>query len=279
MPHASRSKSSSASSSRSNSRSLSESQSRSRSRSRSKSGSEDSRSSYRNGDRDRPKPNKCIGVFNLDTGVDERELRNLFGRDKFGEIENIQIIKDHHTGRSKGYAFIYYKTINQAEKARNEMTGTIVSGKSIRVDFSITDAAHSPTPGNYKGSRHSSDIEPNRCLGIFNLHHTTDKDKLYQKFQKFGSIEDTKVIYDHHTGESRGFGFVYYKRTRDALEAKKVMNDAVITGKHIRVDFSRNKVERDRSPRRRRRSRSYERDYRSYSRRSPPRRYRSRGRY
>lgn len=275
MPHVSRSRSSSGSRSRSNSRSYSDSQSRSRSRSRSR--SENSRSSYRNGDRDKPKPNKCVGVFNLDTGVDERELKSLFGKDKFGEIENIQIIKDHHTGRSKGYAFIYYKTINQAEEARNEMTGTIVNGKSIRVDFSITDAAHSPTPGNYKGSRFSSDIEPNCCLGIFNLHHSTDEHKIYQKFQKFGSIENAKVIYDHHTGDSRGFGFVYYKRTRDAIEAKKAMNDAVITGKHIRVDFSRNKAERDRSPRRHRRSRSYERDYRSYSHRSPSRRYRSRG--
>jgi len=268
---------------RSISRSLSSSRSsRSYTRSRSRSYSRDSRSnrkSYRNNNKENPEPNKCLGVFNLDTGIDERELKHLFGRDKFGKIEDIHLIKDHISGRSKGYGFITFSTINQAERARNAMTGLLVNGKSIRVDFSLSASGNSQRPGSYKGSRQPLNPEPNRCLGIFNLHHSTTERKLYDKFRDFGSIETTKVIYNHHTNEHRGFGFVYYKRIRDAIEAKRAMNNTMIAGKPIRVDFSTGNAERERSPRYRRRYLSPERSYRRYDSRSSVGRYRNKGRY
>ncbi|MES1904340.1 MAG: transformer 2 beta [Paramarteilia canceri] len=264
------------------SRSRSSSSSRSYSRTRSRSYSRDFRSNrknYRDDDNEKPRPNKCLGVFNLDTAIDERELKHLFGRDKFGDIEDIHIIKDHINERSKGYGFITFRTIKQAERARNAMTGLLVNGKSIRVDFSRTASSHSHRPGGYRGSRQPIDPEPNRCLGIFNLHQSTNEKKLYDKFRYFGSIETAKVIYNHHTNEHRGFGFVYYKKTSDAVEAKRAMNNTVIAGKTIKVDFSTGNAERERSPRYRKRSLSNGRSHKRYDCKSPIGKYRSKGRY
>ena len=45
-------------------------------------------------------------MFGLSLYTGDKELRELFG--KYGPIEEVQIIYDHQTRRSRGFAFIYY---------------------------------------------------------------------------------------------------------------------------------------------------------------------------
>ena len=59
------------------------------------------------GSRDAPEPGKCIGVFGLSLYTSERELESEFK--KFGPLEKVQVVLDGHTGRSRGFAFIYYE--------------------------------------------------------------------------------------------------------------------------------------------------------------------------
>lgn len=66
---------------------------------------------------------------------------------------------------------------------------------------------------------------------------TSERD-LENIFQEFGEIDYIKIVRDHVTGRSRGFGFVYYLRTRDAAAAKEELKDARIDGMRVRVDFS-----------------------------------------
>jgi len=79
----------------------------------------------------------------------ERELEKEFGR--FGRLDKVQVVLDGHSGRSRGFAFIYFDNVDDATEARNKMTGTDLDGKKIRVDYSITKRAHTPTPGMYMG--------------------------------------------------------------------------------------------------------------------------------
>ncbi|XP_023339090.1 transformer-2 protein homolog alpha [Eurytemora carolleeae] len=127
---------------------------RSRSRSYVKRRRDSSRSPMSNrrrhvGDREEPDPSKCIGVFGLSLYTTERQLDKEFGR--FGEMEKVQVVLDGHSGRSRGFAFIYYASVDDAAEAKREMNGTELDGKKIRVDFSITKRAHTPTPGMYMG--------------------------------------------------------------------------------------------------------------------------------
>ncbi|PIO77406.1 hypothetical protein TELCIR_00483 [Teladorsagia circumcincta] len=66
---------------------------------------------------------------------------------------------------------------------------------------------------------------------------TSERD-LENIFREFGEIDHIKIVRDHVTGRSRGFGFVYYHRTRDAAAAKAELKDARIDGMRVRVDFS-----------------------------------------
>jgi len=56
-----------------------------------------------------------VYVGNLNYYTKENELKKFFSQ--FGKINEIKIIKNNRTGRSKGYAFIRYKTDNEANNA------------------------------------------------------------------------------------------------------------------------------------------------------------------
>jgi len=101
------------------------------------------------GNREDPTPSKCIGVFGLSLYTSERELEDEFK--KFGPMEKVQVVLDGHSGRSRGFAFIYYENVEDAAEARNAMSGADMDGRKIRVDFSITKRPHTPTPGMYMG--------------------------------------------------------------------------------------------------------------------------------
>ncbi|VDN37418.1 unnamed protein product [Gongylonema pulchrum] len=82
---------------------------------------------------------------NGDKGSDE-----LFSR--YGDLDNVQLVFDHPTGRSRGFGFVYYKKVEDAVEAKDRLTGTEIDGHKIRIDYSITKRPHTPTPGIYMGA-------------------------------------------------------------------------------------------------------------------------------
>ncbi|XP_066517085.1 transformer-2 protein homolog beta isoform X4 [Hoplias malabaricus] len=173
--HRSRSKSRSRSRSRSKSRSHSRRSSRrhyshSRSRSRSHSRRRHSRSrsysrEYRRrrshshspmsnrrrhvGNRANPDPNCCLGVFGLSLYTTERDLREVFS--KYGPLSSVSIVYDQQSRRSRGFAFVYFENKEDSKEAKERANGMELDGRRIRVDFSITQRPHTPTPGIYMG--------------------------------------------------------------------------------------------------------------------------------
>ncbi|KIH45510.1 hypothetical protein ANCDUO_24450, partial [Ancylostoma duodenale] len=93
---------------------------------------------------------RCLGCFNLSVYTTEKDLRELFG--EFGEIEKVELVYDHPTGRSRGFGFVYFERLEDACAARDKLTGQEIDGHKIRVDFSLTKRAHTPTPGQYMGA-------------------------------------------------------------------------------------------------------------------------------
>ncbi|VDN24550.1 unnamed protein product [Dibothriocephalus latus] len=101
-------------------------------------------------DSQRPKPSKVLGVFGLSTYTSERDLFDIFS--EFGHVKEIKMIYDNLTGKSRGFAFVYYDSTEDATqaKARGDQ-GMEIDGRLVRVDYSITQAPHPPTPGVYMG--------------------------------------------------------------------------------------------------------------------------------
>ncbi|XP_026724969.1 transformer-2 protein homolog beta isoform X2 [Trichoplusia ni] len=96
-----------------------------------------------------PTPSRCLGVFGLSLYTTEQQINHIFS--KYGPVDKVQVVIDAKTGRSRGFCFVYFENQEDAKVAKNECTGMEIDGRRIRVDYSITQRAHTPTPGIYMG--------------------------------------------------------------------------------------------------------------------------------
>eukprot|EP01126_Amoeba_proteus_P019398 TRINITY_DN199_c0_g1_i2.p2 TRINITY_DN199_c0_g1~~TRINITY_DN199_c0_g1_i2.p2 ORF type:complete len:197 (+),score=29.99 TRINITY_DN199_c0_g1_i2:74-664(+) len=94
-------------------------------------------------------PSKVIGIFGLSSVTKEDDIRREF--EKYGGLEDAIIIYDRRTGESKRFGFVYFVKLEDAIKAKNETNGMVLDGNQVRIDFSLTKRAYSPTPGRYMG--------------------------------------------------------------------------------------------------------------------------------
>ncbi|XP_070503977.1 transformer-2 protein homolog alpha-like [Chironomus tepperi] len=101
--------------------------------------------------RKNPDPSKVLGVFNLHVKTTEREIRDVF--DRFGQIDDIIMVKDAKTRGFRGYCFIYYNKQRDATEALSQCNGIELKERMIRVDYSLSERPHSSTPGEYRGKR------------------------------------------------------------------------------------------------------------------------------
>jgi RNA recognition motif-containing protein len=71
-----------------------------------------------------------VGNLSLDTTGDE--LRDLFS--EVGEVDSCQLISDRDSGRSKGFAFIEMKSVENANSAKEKFNGQELHGKPLKVN-------------------------------------------------------------------------------------------------------------------------------------------------
>jgi len=69
-------------------------------------------------------------VGNLPFSIDEEAFKKLF--ESF-EPEEVSLIKDKFSGRSKGFGFVTISNDETANKAISEMNGKEVDGRELRV--------------------------------------------------------------------------------------------------------------------------------------------------
>ncbi|MEM7106473.1 MAG: RNA-binding protein [Bacteroidota bacterium] len=68
---------------------------------------------------------------------------------------------------------------------------------------------------------------------VANLNFETTSDQLRELFEGYGEVDSAKVIHDHETGRSRGFGFVEMANEDEGYNAINDLNEA---------DFMTNKI-------------------------------------
>jgi RNA recognition motif-containing protein len=73
-----------------------------------------------------------IYVGQLPYNVTEAELNELFS--EFGEIVSVNLIMDHYSGRSKGFAFVDMPSNSEADKAIKALNKTMFQGREIKVN-------------------------------------------------------------------------------------------------------------------------------------------------
>ncbi|XP_072220532.1 cold inducible RNA binding protein a [Leuresthes tenuis] len=96
-----------------------------------------------------------IGGLSFETNEDS--LAAAFG--KYGTIEKVDVIRDKETGRSRGFGFVKYDSVEDAKDALDAMNGKTLDGRAIRVDEAGKGGrtrggfGSAPRGGRYGGSR------------------------------------------------------------------------------------------------------------------------------
>lgn len=76
---------------------------------------------------------KKLFIGGLPWKTTEKELREAFS--KFGEVEDVKVIRDRRTGKSKGFGFITFETNESAMKAKEGMNNATFGERTIKVDW------------------------------------------------------------------------------------------------------------------------------------------------
>jgi len=81
-------------------------------------------------------------------------------------------------------------------------------------------------------------------LFVGSLSWNTNDQGLRAAFERFGTVDDAKVIEDRETGRSRGFGFVTFSEESAAQTAIDEMNGAELDGRTLLVNEAQERAPR-----------------------------------
>lgn len=148
--------------------------------------------------------NLWLGNLSAET-VDE-DLMAVFGN--YGAMDSVT------SYFPRTYAFVYFRTIEDAKAAKQALQGIVIRGKPIRIEF-------------------ARPAKPGKTLWVGGISQSVTKVQLEDVFAKFGGIEEYRFL------RHRGSAFICFHRIEDAIAAQKSMNWKHLGGSEIRVDFQR----------------------------------------
>lgn len=71
-----------------------------------------------------------VGNLSFDTSADT--VRTAFA--ELGQVDDVYLVTDRATGRSRGFAFVTMSTPEEAQRAIQEMDGRVLDGRPLRVN-------------------------------------------------------------------------------------------------------------------------------------------------
>jgi len=144
----------------------------------------------------------------------EAELKSHF--QQYGEIVDVIVMKFPDSKRSRGFGFVTFSTVEEAENCFADCPH-IIDNTEIETKRATPKEAMQSRDGKSGGR----DTESYRKVFIGGLSHQTDDDKLKAHFSQFGVLTDSIVMKFRDTGRSRGFGFVTYQTETEVDECQR----------------------------------------------------------
>ncbi|KAM7541552.1 hypothetical protein Aperf_G00000021935 [Anoplocephala perfoliata] len=146
---------------------------------------------------------KKLFVGGINHKTEEKSLREYFSQ--YGEIVDVVVMKDSHTGKPRGFGFITFKEASAVDAAQSARPHTL-DGKEIDTKRAMPREESSPEV-------HAAV----KKIFVGALKKDITSEDLNEYFSTFGTIVEASVVTTKDTNESRGFGFVTFDDT-DAVD-------------------------------------------------------------
>ncbi|KAK4348701.1 hypothetical protein RND71_031456 [Anisodus tanguticus] len=159
-------------------------------------------------------------VGDLDTSVDEGQLYDVFNQ--VAQVLSVRVCRDQSQPQrpSLGYAYVNFRSPQDAATARELLNFTQVNGKPMRIMF----------------SHRNPSVRKSGYANVFikNLDSSIDNKALQDTFAAFGTVLSSKVAVDSN-GQSKGYGFVQFDQDKAAQDAINRLNGMLINDKQVYV--------------------------------------------
>ncbi|XP_004674260.1 PREDICTED: nucleolin [Condylura cristata] len=159
---------------------------------------------------------------NLPYKVTQDELKEVFE----DAMEIRLVSKD---GKSKGIAYIEFKTEADAEKTLEEKQGTEIDGRSISLYYT----GEKGQSQDHRGGKNSTWSGESKTLVLSNLSYSATEETLQEVFEKATFIK----VPQNQNGKSKGYAFIEFASFEDAKEALNSCNKREIEGRAIRLEL------------------------------------------
>uniref|UniRef100_A0A2K6EHV8 Nucleolin n=1 Tax=Propithecus coquereli TaxID=379532 RepID=A0A2K6EHV8_PROCO len=159
---------------------------------------------------------------NLSYKVTQDELKEVFE----DAMEIRLVSKD---GKSKGIAYIEFKTEADAEKTFEEKQGTEIDGRSISLYYT----GEKGQSQDCRGGKNSTWSGESKTLVLSNLYYSATEETLQEVFEKTTLIK----VPQNQNGKSKGYAFIEFASFEDAKEALNSCNKREIEGRAIRLEL------------------------------------------
>ncbi|OVA06657.1 RNA recognition motif domain [Macleaya cordata] len=170
-------------------------------------------------------------VGNIPRTVNNSELEKIF--EEHGAVEKVEVMYDKYSGRSRRFAFVTMKTVEDANAAIEKMNGSEIGGRQIKVN--VTEKPLQ-TLGLPLQAEESQFVDSPYKVYVGNLAKTVTSDILSNFFSEKGKVLSAKVSRVPGTSKSSGFGFVSFSSEEDVEAAISSFNNTVLEGQKIRVN-------------------------------------------
>jgi len=102
-----------------------------------------------NDSRDEINPGTNLFVTGIHPRLTEQEVTTLF--EQYGEVEKCNIMRDPHSGESRGFGFVKMVTAEHADAVRDKLQGQVHEGRTLSIEKARRARPRTPTPGKYYG--------------------------------------------------------------------------------------------------------------------------------
>ncbi len=179
-------------------------------------------------DQTQSQSDRTIFVAGLGTEFTNEQL--LEAARKYGEVEEAHLSINPKFGTSRGYGFVTFAKVEDANTAISSLNSTEVEGRVVYVSKSTS-----------KPKKESAPSTPSTTLYINNLPEDVTKDDLKDIFKAYGVVSDVRAPQFAYSGKSRGFGFVTLESIEIARSALEVLKGSDFRGKALDIQYANSK--------------------------------------
>lgn len=163
-------------------------------------------------------------------------------------IKHAVVVLDPKTKQSKGYGFVTFADVEDAQAAVEELNGSTFEGKKIKVEYAqprqrvVDEAAGKSAPSaaalerKKEREQQKADTQPPKLI-VRNLPWSIKTpDDLALHFRSFGKVK--YITLPKKGTQLAGFGFVVLRGKKNAEKALEAVNGKEVDGRTLAVDWA-----------------------------------------